>query len=142
MTLAPYGFKAFVPKSAFVGPSPYITKFEPGHDARLLSNITSGEKVPISFTFSEEMNCDSITAGLSVASTALHGEAARFDSSSISCDLLPEIQPAPYQGTFEGIFRYSIELRNVFHGVHEIILKNVTNKAQNRTTNVSIIESA
>uniref|UniRef100_A0A093V713 alpha-1,3-glucan synthase n=1 Tax=Talaromyces marneffei PM1 TaxID=1077442 RepID=A0A093V713_TALMA len=135
LTLPAYSFKAFVPKSAFVAPSPYITKFEPGHDARLLSIDTTGERVPISFSFSEEMDCDSITAGLSVTSTALNGEAARFDNSSISCNLLPKRQQTIYQGTFEGVFNYSIELENVFHGIHEIVLNNVTNRDQNRTTN-------
>jgi alpha-1,3-glucan synthase len=139
MILPAYGFKVFVPKIAFIAPSPYITKFEPGHDARLLSTVTTGERIPISFDFSEEMDCDSITAGLSVTSTALNGEAARFDNRSISCYLLPESQPAAYQGTFEGVFNYSIELENVFHGIHELILNNVTNKDQNRTTNVSIL---
>lgn len=139
LTLPAYGFKAFVPKSVFVAPSPYITNFEPGHDARLLSNVTTGERVPVSFTFSEEMDCDSITTGLSVTSTAVNREAARFDNGSISCLSLQESQPATYQGTFQGVFNYSIELENVFHGIHEIVLNNVTNRDQNRTTNVSII---
>jgi alpha-1,3-glucan synthase len=139
MTLPAYGFKALVPKSAFVAPSPYITKFEPGHDARILSTVTRGERVPINFIFSEEMDCESITVGLSVTSTAMDGETARFDNGSISCHSLPERQPATYQGTFAGVFNYSIELENVFHGIHEIVLNNVTNKDQNRTTNVSII---
>ncbi|KUL82805.1 hypothetical protein ZTR_09604 [Talaromyces verruculosus] len=135
LTLRAYGFKAFVPKNAFVAPSPYITKFEPGHDAHLLSNVTTGERMSISFTFSEEMDCDSITAGLSVASTAMNGEAARFDKRSISCHSWSESQPATYQGTFQGVFNYSIELEDVFHGIHEIVLNNVTNRDQDRTNN-------
>lgn len=139
MTLPAYGFKAFVPKGAFVAPSSFITKFEPGHDARILSTTTTGEQVPISFQFSEEMDCNSITGGLSVTSTALNGETAQFDKSSISCQPISSIQSAPYTGTLAGTFNYSVVLDNVFHGVHEIILNNVTNKARNHTTNVRIL---
>lgn len=138
MSLPAYSFKAFVPKSAFVAPSPYITEFEPGHDTRILSTVTTGERVPISFIFSEEMDCESITSRLSVTSTAMNGEVARFDNGSISCRALPENQPATYEGTFSGIFNYSIELENVFHGIHEITLTNATSRDQNRSTNVSI----
>lgn len=138
MSLPAYSFKAFVPKKAFIAPSSYITNFEPGHDARILSTVTTGERVPISFTFSEEMDCDSIVSRLSVTSTAMNGEVARFDNRSISCHSLPEGEPATYQGTFPGIFNFSIELENVFHGIHEIILSNATSRDQNHSTNVSI----
>jgi alpha-1,3-glucan synthase len=138
MTLPAYGFKVFVPKGAFMAPSPFIIKFEPGHDARILSTSTTGERIPVSFQFSEEMNCDSITNGLSVNSTALNGKIARFDKNSISCQLISRSQGAAYSGTLVGVFNYSIELENVFHGVHEITLNNTTNSARNQTTNVRI----
>lgn len=114
-----------------------MTVFEPGHDARILFSATSAQRVRISFVFSEDMDCDSITTGLSVNSTALNQEVARFDTASASCKALPQLQTAPYQGTFPGTFNYSIELETVFHGIHEIVLNNVTNIGRNRTMNVS-----
>ncbi|KAL1968942.1 hypothetical protein VTN77DRAFT_776 [Rasamsonia byssochlamydoides] len=135
MTIPAWGFKAFVPKDKFVAPSPFITGFTPGHDARILSTVTSGERVPISFQFSEEMDCDSITNALSVSSTALYNQTAQFDKSTVSCGVIPETQTATWSGAFSSVYNYSIELTNVFHGVHEVIVNNVTNKAGNRTTN-------
>lgn len=138
LTISPWGFKAFVPKEAFTAPSPFITKFEPGHDARLLSTVTTGETVPISLQFSEAMDCDSITNGLSVSSTALNGQQAQFDMGSVSCNSIPEVQSVSWQGAYTGVYNYSIDMTNVFHGVHEVLVKNVTNQAKNRTTGVSI----
>jgi alpha-1,3-glucan synthase len=138
ITLSPWGFKAFVPKQAFTTPSPFITKFEPGHDARLLSTVTTGETIPIGFQFSEEMNCESITNGISVSSTALNGQQAQFDISSVSCNSILEDQSVPWQGAYTGAYNYSIDLTNVFHGIHEVLVKNVTSEGKNRVTDVSI----
>lgn len=142
MTIPPWGFKALVPKDKFVAPSPFITKFTPGHDARILSTVTSGERIPISFQFSEEMDCDSITNALSVSSTALYNQTAQLDKSTVSCGAIPETQVANWSGAFPSVYNYSIELTNVFHGIHEVIVKNVTNKAGNRATNVSSLNAS
>lgn len=127
-----------MPKKAFTAPSPFITKFEPGHDARLLSTVTTGDTIPISFQFSEDMDCDSITNGISVSSTALNGQQAQFNTGSVSCNSIPEDHSASWQGAYIGAYNYSIELTNVFHGIHEVIVKNVTSKGKDRVTNVSI----
>jgi alpha-1,3-glucan synthase len=137
MSLPAWGFKAFVPKNTFVSPSPFVTKFKPGHDWRILSAITTGERIPINFEFSEEMDCGSITNGLSVTSSARDNQKAQFDKSTVSCNVIPRQETTFWEGALSGVFNYSVELENVFHGVHEVILKNVTNKSQNRITNVS-----
>ncbi|KAH8702491.1 putative alpha-1,3-glucan synthase [Talaromyces proteolyticus] len=135
LTLPAWGFKAFVPKEAFIAPSSYITKFSPGHDARILSTVKTGETISISFQFSEEMDCNSITDGLWISSTTLYNQSAQLDKGSVSCRPVLEDQMLSWQGAFTGMFNYTIELTNVFHGVHEVVLKNVTNKGRNRTTN-------
>lgn len=137
LKLPAWGFKAFVPKDKFVAPSPFITKFTPGHDSRILSTTRTGERLHVSFQFSQEMDCESITNSLSVTSTALDNQTAEFDRSTVSCGSIPETQVAFFPGAFTSVYNYSIELINVFHGVHEIVVNNVSNKNGDRKTNVS-----
>ena len=135
--LAAWGFKAFVPKDKYAAPLPFITKFVPGHDWRILSTITTGERIKVAFQFSEEMDCDSITNSLSINSTALGNQTAQLDKSTVTCSTIPEMDTATWVGAMTSVYNYSIELTNVFHGIHELVVNNVSNKNGNRSTNVS-----
>lgn len=141
MTLLPWSFKAFVPKESFVAPSPFITKFTPGHDWRILSTIDTGERVNIGFQFSSEMNCDSITNSISIKSTAYRNQTAQLDKSTISCGPVAETQMALWPGALTSVYNYSAQLTNVFHGIHEIVVNNASNKDGDSATNVSLIGS-
>ena len=84
------------------------------------------------------MDCDSITNSLSVTSTTLPNRAAQFDKSAISCGAIHEAKVVGWTGALSSLYRYSIDLINVFHGVHEITIRNVTNKEKDRWTNVGL----
>jgi alpha-1,3-glucan synthase len=86
-----WGFKAFVPKDKFVQPSPYITRFSPGHDARLVPQGTSGETIRIGFEFSQEMDCADITNSLTITSKALDDESPQLDMTSVSVNPLKRL---------------------------------------------------
>jgi alpha-1,3-glucan synthase len=135
--LSPWGFKAFVPKEKYVAPSPFITKFIPGHDFRILSTTMTGEKIRVEFHFSEDMDCSSITNSLTAKSRALENRTARFDLDSISCQTMAATDAATWTGALPDIYNYSIVLTNVLHGVHELTVNNVSNKDGSRKTNVS-----
>ncbi|KAF8197459.1 modular protein with glycoside hydrolase family 13 and glycosyltransferase family 5 domains [Pholiota molesta] len=59
VTMAPFSFKAFVPIDQWTAPPPYITRFVPGHDARILANPSdvNATTIDISFEFNTAMNC-------------------------------------------------------------------------------------
>lgn len=132
-----WGFKAFVPKNKFVQPSPYITSFTPGHDARLVPNSTAGDTVRIGFEFSQEMDCDEITRSLTIASKALDDEIPKLDNSSVSCKSFAEKEVAGWPGALTSVFSYEADLSNVYPGVHQVTVSNVTTKNGNSSTNVS-----
>jgi alpha-1,3-glucan synthase len=132
-----WGFKAFVPKDEFVRPSPYITRFSPGHDARLVSQETSGEVIRIAFDFSQKMNCEDITDSLKITSKALHDESPQLDTTSISCQSIEETEVVTWPGALTSIFRYEVDLDNVFPGVHRVTLSNVTTADGIQSTGVS-----
>lgn len=132
-----WSFKAFVPKAKFVQPSPYITRFSPGHDARLVPQETSGDIVRIGFEFSQEMNCADITRSLTITSKALNDESPQLDTTSVSCKSIEETEVVTWPGALTSVFSYEIDLGNVFPGVHRVTLSNVTTADGNQSTNVS-----
>ena len=140
--LSPWGYKAFVPINSWLRPSPVITKFIPGHDARLLSNAIHGEqeKVPIEFHFSDEMDCTQLLNSLSVESTTTDGSTASIDSGSVSCQVVNSSVSVDklYAGQITTAWTFSANLVNVSNGVHSITMKNVTAKAGNYSTNVML----
>ncbi|PYH83359.1 alpha-1,3-glucan synthase [Aspergillus uvarum CBS 121591] len=135
LTMPAWGFKAFVPKDKFVQPSPYITGFTPGHDARLVPNSTTGDTVRIGFEFSQEMDCDEITRSLTITSKALNDESPKLDNSSVSCKSFAEKEVVSWPGALTSVFSYEAELSNVYPGVHQVTVSNVTTKNGNSSTN-------
>jgi alpha-1,3-glucan synthase len=138
-TMPAWGFKAFVPKHTFVQPSPYVTRFSPGHDARLLSQETGGETIRIGFEFSQKMDCDDITKSLTITSKALDDESPQIDMASISCKSIEETDLVTWPGALTSVFSYEVDLGNVFPGVHRVTLSNVTTADGNKSTGVSIV---
>ncbi|KAJ6007917.1 hypothetical protein N7540_011893 [Penicillium herquei] len=134
LTMPAWGFKAYVPKDKFVGPSPYITSFSPGHDARLVSQGTKGETVRIGFEFSQKMNCENITNSLTITSKALDEKVSLLNTSSISCESIEETEVVSWPGALTSVFRYEADLSNVFPGVHQVTLSNVTTADGNKST--------
>ncbi|KAJ5721168.1 uncharacterized protein N7483_009102 [Penicillium malachiteum] len=134
LTMPAWGFKAYVPKDKFVGPSPYITSFSPGHDARLVSQGTTGETVRIGFEFSQDMNCENITNSLTITSKALDEKVPLLNTSSVSCQSIEETEIVSWPGALTSVFRYEADLSNVFPGVHQVTLNNVTTADGNKST--------
>ncbi len=123
-----WGYKAFVPKNKFVAPPPMITKFVPGHDARLVSKVAAGkqERVPIEFHFSAAMDCDSVRSSLQINSTTDDKRLAQLDSQSVSCQKVDNSEPSKFVGGFSTAFIFKAELFDVSNGVHAITLRNVS----------------
>lgn len=136
LLLPAWGFKAFVPKDQFVTPSPVISKFLPGHDARLLSL----DSVPIEIHFSAEMNCDSITKNLTINSVTANNQTAAIDAGSVQCTNLSsaEADPSPWSGGIPTAWIYTAKLVNVTDGIHELIVNNAT--AADGTTSTNSVD--
>ncbi|GIZ44984.1 hypothetical protein CKM354_000816800 [Cercospora kikuchii] len=135
MTL--YGWKAFVPKDKWVEPSPVITRFLPGHDARILSDtpVSDPTTFEVELRFSTEMSCSSLSDALSINSTTENGEVAEFDAENIDCAIMDPQFEAYYYGPSPSTWRARFNLTNVFDGVHQINVNNVSSEAGDTFTN-------
>lgn len=123
-----YGWKAFVPKRKWVEPSPVVTKFLPGHDARILSNTSSDEasSVDIEVRFSGLMDCDSFTDSLSVTSYTEGGPSAKVDDGSVECHTIAPQFESHYYGPSPSIWRGLFTVKNVYDGIHIVNVNNVS----------------
>jgi len=141
MTLAAYGFKAFVPINKWLRPSPVITNFNPGHDARILSSSSAGEKqnVSVEIFFSDEMNCDQMQKAITITSTTEEGSVASF--SNAACQTVNDTTTrvseytGPVTNQIPAAWKISGTLVNVADGVHSVNIANATNEAGNASTN-------
>ncbi|KAF2724832.1 glycosyltransferase family 5 protein [Polychaeton citri CBS 116435] len=137
LNMTHYGWKAFVPKGEWQAPSPLITRFSPGHDARILSNTSSDEamSLDLELRFSAEMDCDSVRNSINVSSTTDSGKQAVVDLGSFDCKTVDPQFEAYFYGPPPSIWRAQFKLDNVYDGVHTISTNNATNAAKDDQTN-------
>lgn len=129
----PYGFRAYVPVSAYQAPRPVITKLDPGHDARLLSTGSgSGQDVQMVVEFSQEMNCDKVASALSFSSTTLVGVNATLGN--YTCTKFPYYTTSALVGAPGSYWQINATLENVHDGIHAVMLANATTQAGNGST--------
>lgn len=126
VTLAPFEYRAYVPKSEWIEPPPMITKFAPGHDVSINSADAQGS-INISISFSQEMDCDAVTKSMSISST-VEGEAgnAKIDESSVKCSTLSDDAEQPYVGAIGSQWQWTGTLRSVADGIHSIKIVNAS----------------
>ncbi|KAI5360905.1 putative glycosyl hydrolase, family 13, catalytic domain, starch synthase, catalytic [Septoria linicola] len=122
LAMAAYDHRAYVPKSMWVGPKPMITKFTPGHDARLLSRNTdpaATEDVEVSIEFSSMMDCDDVTSSVLLSSKTECGMHAYIDLDSVKC-LEFEKSTSALVGYVPSTWSWSATLKGVANGVHRM----------------------
>ncbi|QRW14378.1 alpha-1,3-glucan synthase [Ceratobasidium sp. AG-Ba] len=137
LTLEPNSYKAFVPANEWVAPLPALTRFSPGHDARLVAEAgdTNATTVDIVLEFNMEMNCQSVTNGISfTVSSSGHGSAPTMNPNSIKCAKVTNpIQPT-LPGDMPSAWSFSATLQNVPDGILTITVNNVGNADNSRFT--------
>ncbi|KAK3713913.1 Cell wall alpha-1,3-glucan synthase ags1 [Vermiconidia calcicola] len=128
LEMVPYDFRAYVPIEQWVGPDPSITKFSPGHDARLLSSISSGETedVDIALEFSVEMDCDSVYDSISFESRTENGDKPSVDRASIECRKIEKPAASTLVGGIDSTWSWSATLNGIGYGVHMLTVSNAS----------------
>jgi len=132
-----YGFKVLVPATEWVPPRPALTKFTPGHDARIASDANGGNStVAISIEFNTVMSCNGVTQALSLnMSSSGHGGNPTFDANSIQCGQVQNPDPTTIPGDVQSVWSWSATLQNVPDGILTLTLNNAP-ASDGRTTGV------
>lgn len=128
LTMAAYEFKAYVPKEKFVATRPMITKFIPGHDFRIASQVKPDqqETIPIELHFSTEMDCETITKTLYLNSSTEDSSTPAVDSSSVKCQNVTSTEIPRFVGGIGTGWTWTGNLVNVSNGIHQLTVNNVT----------------
>jgi alpha-1,3-glucan synthase len=135
LTMSPWEFKAYVPSGQWIGPRPMITKFVPGHDARLQASVGPGEKqdVPIELHFSAEMNCDDLTNGMTFNSSTEDGSMPTIDKSSVVCGNSSTSDVPNFIGAIPTVWTWKANLQGVGQGVHRLTVSNLASSGGSNT---------
>ena len=138
ITLAPMGFKVLVPVDEWVPPLPVVTKFVPGHDARIEVQEGSQNRttVNIRFEFSDPMDCESVTDTMSFnMSSSGHGGSPAIAPNSVECLTMDpnDVPPAALPGVSVSGWYWTATLNNVADGILTITINNPISQAGVRT---------
>lgn len=139
LSLQPYDFKVLVPVDDWVPPLPRMTKFVPGHDARIQvdPDDSNSSHVLISFEFNMAMDCGSVTNNLRFnTSSSSVGGPPTFDTNSVVCGPVTNPDSSIIIGADLSQWAWSVTLTNVPDGIIELTLTNVTNQDGSASTGV------
>ena len=119
-----YDFRAYVPEEKFIGPGPMLTNFTPGHDARLLSRVASGqtETLDLELQFSQEMDCVSVQKAITFNSTTENGKAPTVKDNQFNCGNMTTPITPPYIGGIASTWSINFTLEGVSNGVHQLAI--------------------
>ena len=117
-----YDYRAYVPIHKWVGPQPMITKFSPGHDARILSkgSVDQAEEIEVELQFSFNMDCDSVTNSISFTSNTNTGVIPKVNLSTVDCGRPKQTQNNTFVGGIQSVWAWSAKLVDVAHGIHAL----------------------
>jgi alpha-1,3-glucan synthase len=118
LVLDAWGFKAFVPKSAWKPSPPTLTKFIPGYDARLAST----PNLDVELHFSAELDCDLVTDSLIINATTHDHTAAKIDASSVHCEKMTQAESPAYGAYVPSSWRWKATMNNIADGIHTLTL--------------------
>jgi alpha-1,3-glucan synthase len=127
LEMEPWAFKAYVPVEFWMGtPPPTMTKFVPGHDARILAPATGSATVDIEFQFSQDMDCGFITKNILINSTTTEDSTAKIDTESVVCGNLTNPDATNWVAQVRSAWSWKGKLVDVPAGIHSITIANAT----------------
>jgi alpha-1,3-glucan synthase len=133
ITMKPFEYRAYVLSADWVGPPPMITKFTPGHDFPVNSSEAKGT-VPITFEFSEEMDCDEVAKAISI-DFKVEGTGAAPKLGPHKCTKLNNEEVVPWVGAIPSNQRFEADLTGVVDGVYRITIKDAPTASGKQSTN-------
>jgi len=141
VTMDPYGMKVLVPTTEWVASPPMLTRFLPGHDARVTA--TPGDPnattINIVLEFSAVMLCTSVTNSVTfnMWSSGVGGQPT-LDTSSVMCSAVTNPVTTSITGTVLSASSWSATLNNVPDGILEIVVNNPSTNDGTMSTGVSL----
>ena len=129
INMQPYDFKVFVPADKWIAPIPALTRFSPGHDARI--EVSDGSSNPnsidVQIEFSDLMDCASVSQSMNFTlASSGKGSAPSVKPGSVVCLTMPSsnIPPVSVRGATASAWYWKATIDNVADGVLTITINN------------------
>ncbi|KAI5123355.1 hypothetical protein M0805_001776 [Coniferiporia weirii] len=137
VTMDPLSFKLLVPQTEWVPVPPMLTKFSPGHDARLLTveGDSNSTTIDVRLEFNVAMDCNGVTSALSFNASSSGTGSSTPSITNVECGALPSPDPATVSGSGTSSWSWNATLTGVPDGIIEIILDNPASANGGPTTN-------
>ncbi|TDZ61500.1 Cell wall alpha-1,3-glucan synthase mok13 [Colletotrichum trifolii] len=119
ITMAPFGFRAYVPTAKWPKIKTSITGFEPGHDTPIDSTDANG-KIPIAFKFSTELTCATVTEAVSAYVVVDGNTRTNLTFDTPVCGAMDPIEKESFIGAIPSVWKWSANLQNVPDGIIKI----------------------
>ncbi|EGO18524.1 glycoside hydrolase family 13/glycosyltransferase family 5 protein [Serpula lacrymans var. lacrymans S7.9] len=133
-----YGVKVLVPVTEWVSPPPMLTRFLPGHDARITSKAGSANdsQIDIVLEFNLAMSCTSVTSSISfnMSSSGVSSTVA-VDQASVVCGNVSAPAVELISGVSGSVWQWAATVTGVPDGILEIIVNNPTTQDGTASTN-------
>ena len=137
-----FGFKALAPIDQWTSSLPALTKFTPGHDHRILDNLTTRNvAVDISLEFDTEMDCASVTRSISL-NLSSSGKGGTPTMDNVTCGAIANPDPARLPGSSTSVWSWSATLRDFADGVLGITVINPMAAVGNISTEMRLLSSS
>jgi len=138
ITLQLYDFKALVPADIWIPPAPALTKFMPGHDARIevADDSSNPNSIDVQIEFSDLMDCDSVTQSINFTlASSGKGSTPLVKSGSVQCQTISDanIQPASILGATVSRWYWKATIDNIADGILTITINSPQNQNGVRT---------
>lgn len=129
ITMQPYDFKVFVPAEKWVSPAPALTKFTPGHDARIQvsDNSTNSTSINVQIEFSDLMDCTSVSQSINFTlASSGKGSTPSVQAGSVVCQTMSasNIAPPSVLGATASAWYWKATIENVADGILTITINN------------------
>ncbi|EEB87798.1 hypothetical protein MPER_14708 [Moniliophthora perniciosa FA553] len=121
--MEPYGFKMLVPVEQWTPPPPALTRFWPGHDARVLNEGGNVTEVEISLEFNTEMNCAGVSGAIALE-MASSGRGGVPRVAGVKCDVVVGGGQGQVQGVSMSVWAWNATLVDFPDGVLTITVNN------------------
>lgn len=137
VVMDPLSFKLLVPQTEWIPVPPMLTKFWPGHDARLLTvpGDTNATTVDIRLEFNVPMDCDAVTHALTLNASSSGLSSSTPTITNVQCGNLPNPDPATISGSGTSSWSWNATLTDVPDGIIELVLNKPASANGGPTTN-------
>jgi len=138
ITMQPYDFKLFVPADSWIQPAPALTKFTPGHDARIevTSDSSNPNSIEVQIEFSDLMDCNSVSESMNFTlASSGKGSTPSVNSGSVECQTISDgdIKPASVLGATVSRWYWKGTIDDVADGVLTITINSPASQSGVRT---------